>query len=87
MPSKHCVVAANETVAAQWVAWAKEHRFEVRGPVMIRDHVGTPRQRVELVRTEVPTPEQIESEARLVLQAARQIPGSYYQTWSGEIVH
>jgi hypothetical protein len=86
IPSKHRVFAANENVAAQVVAWAKANGFQVRGPEMIRDHTGKPQQRLDLVRTEVLTPEQIEREGRLVLAAVQHIPGTYYQTWSGEII-
>jgi hypothetical protein len=86
IPSKHRVLAANEQVAARLIAWAQANDFEVRGPEVVREHVGTLRQRFDLVRTEILVPEQIEREGRLVLDAVRQIPGTYYQTWSGEIV-
>jgi hypothetical protein len=86
IPSKHRVLAANEQVAARLIAWALANDFEVRGPEVVREHVGTLRQRFDLVRTEVLVPEQIEREGRLLLEAVRQIPGTYYQTWSGEIV-
>ena len=86
MPSKHRVFAANEAVAAQLVAWAAANDFEVRGPVLVRSHTGEPQQCLDLVRTAVPDPENIEREGRLVLAAVRQTPGSYYQTWCGEIV-
>ncbi len=86
MPSKHRVFAADEKVAGRLRAWAAANGFQVTGEEMVREHVGTPRWRLDLVRVEVPDPDAIEREGRLVLAAVRQIPGTYYQTWSGEIV-
>jgi hypothetical protein len=86
MPSKHTVFAANDQVAAQLRAWAHAHGFEVRDSGVLRDHVGNRQYRFDLVRVEVPVPEKIEQEARLILSAVQQIPGTYYQTWCGEIV-
>jgi hypothetical protein len=86
MPSKHCVFAANEKVAAQLQAWAQAHGFEVRDKETLHSHTGTVEYRFNLVRVEVPAPEAIEREGHLVLSAVQQIPGSYYQTWCGEVV-
>jgi hypothetical protein len=86
MPSKHCVFAANEQVAAQLQAWAQANGFEVRDKEMLHSHTGTPEYRFNLVRVEVPKPENIEREGHLILSAVQQTPGSYYQTWCGEIV-
>jgi hypothetical protein len=41
---------------------------------------------MELVRTEVVTPEAVAQEGHLVFNAFRQMPGTFYQTWSGAIV-
>ena len=86
MPSQHRVFAANEEVAARLRAWAQDHGFEVRDPEVVTDHVGAARYRLDLVRMEVPIPEHIEMEGRLVLDAVQKIPGAFYQTWTGEIV-
>jgi hypothetical protein len=86
MPSKHCVYAANEQVAGQLRAWAQAHGFEVRDQEVLHSHTGTPEYRFNLVRIEVPAPENIEREGRMILSAVQQIPGTYYQTWCGEIV-
>jgi hypothetical protein len=86
MPSKHRVFAANAQIAAQLAGWGRANGFEVRGPFLVRSHIGEPQQSLELVRTEVPDPAQIEREGRLVLAAVQQTPGTYYQTWCGEIV-
>jgi hypothetical protein len=86
MPSKHVVFAANADIATSVIAWAKANGFEVQDVEVIPDHVGVPRQRLELVRTEVATPEGIAQEGHLVFNAFRQMPGTYYQTWSGAIV-
>jgi hypothetical protein len=86
MPSKHTVFAANAEIAARLRAWAAANGFQVRDPEVLRDHVGKVQYRLDLVRLEVPVPEEIEKEARLILSAVQQIPGTYYQTWSGEIV-
>ncbi len=86
MPSTHTVFAANAQIASRLASWARDHGFEVRGPEMVRDHVGTPRFRLDFIRVEVPLPQEIESEGRLVLDAVQKNPGSYYQTWSGGIV-
>jgi hypothetical protein len=87
MPSKHCVFAANDEVAARLQAWAKANGFEVRDAEALHGHTGTTEYRFNLVRVEVPVPENIEREGRMILAAVQQIPGTYYQTWSGEIVH
>jgi hypothetical protein len=86
MPSKHTVFAANAEIAARLRAWAQANGFEVRDSETLHGHTGTPEYRFDLVRVEVPIPENIEREGRLVLAAVQQIPGAYYQTWSGEIV-
>jgi hypothetical protein len=86
MPSKHCVYAANEQVAAQLRAWGQANGFEVRDEEVLHSHTGTKEYRFNLVRVEVPAPEKIESEGRLILSAVQSIPGTYYQTWCGEIV-
>jgi hypothetical protein len=87
MPSKHCVYAANEQVAARLQAWARANGFEVRDAEALRGHTGTREYRFNLVRVEVPVPENIEREGRMILSAVQNIPGTYYQTWCGEIVH
>ena len=86
MPSKHRVFAANAQIAAQIAGWGRANGFEVRGPFLVPSHIGEPEQSLELVRTEVPDPAQIEREGRLVLAAVQRTPGTYYQTWCGEIV-
>jgi regulator of RNase E activity RraB len=86
MPSKHHVFAVDVQTADQFRAWAKSHGYEVRNAETVRDHQGQPHQAFDLVRIEVPLPENIEREGRQILEAVQQIPGTYYQTWSGEIV-
>jgi hypothetical protein len=86
MPSKHCVYDANEQVAARLQAWARSNGFEVRDAETLRSHTGTREYRFNLVRVEVPVPENIEREGRMILSAVQNIPGTYYQTWCGEIV-
>ena len=86
MPSKHHVFAATQQIASQLAEWGRANGFEIRGPVMFPDHVGTPRFQLDLVRTEVPDPAHIEAEGRMILATVQKTPGSYYQTWSGEIV-
>jgi hypothetical protein len=86
MPSKHCVFAANEAVAARLQAWARANGFEVRDAETFHSHTGTPEFRFDLVRVEVPVPAKIEREGRMILAAVQEIPGTYYQTWCGEIV-
>jgi hypothetical protein len=81
------VFAANDQAAARLQAWAKANGFEVRDAQTLRSHTGTTEFRFNLVRVEVPVPENIEREGRMILTAVQQIPGTYYQTWSGEIVH
>jgi AAA+ superfamily predicted ATPase len=86
MPSKHTVFAADDQAAAQLRAWAQANGFAVRDFEILRDQIGRPQYRFDLVRVEVPVPEKIEQEARLILSAVQQIPGTYYQTWCGGIV-
>jgi hypothetical protein len=87
MPSKHHVFAADETAASQLRAWAQANGFEVRNTLTLASHTGKPEIQFDLVRVEVPDPQKVEDEGRLVLAAVQQIPGTFYQTWSGEIVH
>jgi hypothetical protein len=86
MPSKHSVFAANQQTAAQLRVWAQENGFDVRDQQMFHSHTGTPEYQFNLVRVEVPAPEKIELEGRMILSAVQQIPGTYYQSWCGEIV-
>jgi hypothetical protein len=87
MPSMHCIFAANEQVATKMRAWGQSHGFEVRDFQMLRGHTGTPEYRFNLVRVEIPQPREIEREGRMILAAVEQIPGTYYQTWCGAVVH
>jgi len=87
MPSMHHVFAADELAASQLRAWAQSNGFEVRNTLTLTNHTGKPEIQFDLVRVEVPDPQKVEREGRLVLAAVQQIPGTYYQTWSGEIVH
>lgn len=86
MPSKHRVFAANMQIAMHLADWGRANGFEVRGPILVRSHTGEPQQSLEFVRTEIPDPAHIEREGRLILAAVQQTPGTYYQTWCGEIV-
>jgi hypothetical protein len=86
MPSMHHVFAANQQVASELRAWAQANGFDVRNTLVLKSHTGRPDIQFDLVRVEVPDPLKIEREGRLILNAVQQTPGSYYQTWSGEIV-
>lgn len=86
MASKHHVFAATEELAARLRAWAEANGFETRNTEVLRSHTGTPEYQFDLVRVETPDPEKIEQEGRAILNAVLQMPGTYYQTWSGEIV-
>ena len=86
MPSKHHLFAADAQIASQLRAWAQSNGFEVRNTITLESHTGRPEIQFDLVRVEVPDPQKVEREGRLILSAVQQIPGSFYQTWSGEIV-
>jgi hypothetical protein len=86
MPSMHHVFAADNTSASQLRAWAQANGFAVRNTLTLTNHVGKPEIQFDLVRVEVPDPQKVEHEGRLILAAVQQIPGTFYQTWSGEIV-
>jgi hypothetical protein len=86
MPSKHHIFAANEQIASRLQAWAQENGFEIRNKLVLAGHTGKPEIQFDLVRVEVPDPEKVEREGKLILSEVQQIPGSFYQTWSGEII-
>lgn len=86
MPSKHLVRCESREIAAQVTAWGRENGFEPLDGGIFLGHGGVEFFDVELRRTEVPNPDRIQEQGRLVHESVAELAGAEYATWVGEIV-
>ena len=86
MPSRHRVLAASPEVVERLMAWGRSAGYEATEPVRYHEHGGVEHFQLDLVRTGVPEPREIEAQGREVFAAVGRIPGAHYQTWEGAIV-
>lgn len=86
MPSKHLIRCESREIASRVAAWGRENGFEPLDGGIFLGHGGVEFFDVELRRTEVPNPDRIQEQGRLVQESVADLSGAEYATWVGEIV-